>query len=321
MKPILSEPDYLPFQPGHLPDGPWLVLAPHPDDETFGMGGALALARGNGQAVRVLVLTDGACGGEGADLVHRRESETRAAVALLGGAEIEFWRVPDRGLEVTEDLVQKLASLLSAQAYRAVFFPHPGEPHPDHRACAGLAWAALRASGCDAEAWSYEISVQGLASTLVDITPVTQHKAAAMACYMSQHDQNAYQERILGLNACRAWSLPLAVSHAEAFFHWASGREGLLVDAWTEQLQPRLAPAAIGEGLRGTTSTTERLRACETECRQLRARANALEARVAAYEEQLHAMLHSRSWRMTGALRAISGLLRRLRRQRKATSE
>ena len=45
---ILEEGQLLPYSSNDLPPGPWLVFAPHPDDETFGMGGSLLLASGQG---------------------------------------------------------------------------------------------------------------------------------------------------------------------------------------------------------------------------------------------------------------------------------
>lgn len=38
---------------------PFVVLSPHPDDETLGVGGLIAQARAIGQEVNVIVLTDG----------------------------------------------------------------------------------------------------------------------------------------------------------------------------------------------------------------------------------------------------------------------
>ena len=38
----------IPFNTSPLPPGPWLVFAPHADDETFGMGGTLLKAKAQG---------------------------------------------------------------------------------------------------------------------------------------------------------------------------------------------------------------------------------------------------------------------------------
>ena len=44
------------------PEGSILVLAPHPDDETLGPGGSLALHAARGDRVRVVFCTDGGAG-------------------------------------------------------------------------------------------------------------------------------------------------------------------------------------------------------------------------------------------------------------------
>ena len=59
-----SEQDLIPYTAGRLEGSPVLVLAPHPDDEVFGCGGALVQAAKNGIPVRVVVLTDGEAQGE-----------------------------------------------------------------------------------------------------------------------------------------------------------------------------------------------------------------------------------------------------------------
>jgi LmbE family N-acetylglucosaminyl deacetylase len=51
---------YIPYQTSKLPQAQRvLVLAPHPDDEIFGCGGALALYVQLGAQVDVVVVTDG----------------------------------------------------------------------------------------------------------------------------------------------------------------------------------------------------------------------------------------------------------------------
>jgi len=61
---MLQEENFIPYTPSDLPPGPYLVFAPHPDDETFGMGGTIALAGQAGIAVHVVVLTDGQQAGD-----------------------------------------------------------------------------------------------------------------------------------------------------------------------------------------------------------------------------------------------------------------
>ncbi|MDD3523107.1 MAG: glycosyltransferase [Candidatus Cloacimonetes bacterium] len=226
------ESAYLPYQTSDLPHGRWLVLAPHADDETFGMGGAIACAVANGTKVHVLIMTDGAQGGDANDLTRLREQEAKEATARLGCERVLFLREPDRGLPVSDALICHVAEVMQAGSYDAVFFPSPVEPHPDHRATAQIGWEALRRNKFSAAPFSYEISTQGPCNTLVDISSVVEKKTSVMRLYTSQLTQNAYVERILGLNAARAWSLPLDVTHAEAFYLWAPIDQPLSAQLW-----------------------------------------------------------------------------------------
>lgn len=232
MNSIFAENIYLPFKSCTLPKGHWLILAPHADDETFGMGGAIALAVQAGSQVDVLIMTDGAQGGDAPDLVATREDEARRAVQALGCCRVDFLRQPDRGLNVSAALIERVADHVRAAGYTAVFFPSPVEPHPDHRATAQIGWEALRKAEFSAAPISYEISTQGPCNALVDISSAVEKKAEVMRLYASQLTQNAYVERILGLNAARAWSLPLDVTHAEAFYLWTPADQPLSAQLW-----------------------------------------------------------------------------------------
>ena len=216
---MLGESSYLPSIPAKLPQGPWLIISPHPDDETFGLGGALLLAAEQGIATDVLFLTSGDKGGD-EGIAAIREKEALAAAQILKVRDVSFWRLPDRSLLPCQAVIDRLADVIVSTKPACIFFPSPVEPHPDHRASSVIAWEALRKTGFSAEPWSYEISVQGPLNVLLDISPVVAHKREVMAIYASQMTQNHYIERILGLNQARAWSLPLEVSHAEAFHVW-----------------------------------------------------------------------------------------------------
>src|SRR5258706_3541998 len=91
---IMPEAEAIPFEPQDLRGERLLVLAPHPDDEVIGCGGLVALHLREGRKVHVAVATDGAQAG----VAPQRESESRAALALLGAVTIEFLRFPDRQL-------------------------------------------------------------------------------------------------------------------------------------------------------------------------------------------------------------------------------
>ena len=215
----------IPFQASQLPLGPWLVFAPHADDETFGMGGSLLKAKKENVETHLVVLTDGAFGGEREDLVKVREEEVNRAAQLLGIKSLHCWSEPDRGLDHNESLVGKITDTIRSLAPAAVFFPGPFEIHPDHRATAFLVWSALqqlRENGVSPEAIAYEIGVQNPVNLLIDVTEQYAEKKKAMAIYASQNSENNYQELVLALDKGRTFSLPANVEFAEGFFRFQS---------------------------------------------------------------------------------------------------
>ncbi|MCH7816363.1 MAG: PIG-L family deacetylase [Proteobacteria bacterium] len=215
----------IPYQTSSLPPGPWLVFAPHADDETFGMGGSLTKANQQGIETHVIVITDGALGGDSDDLVAVRDQEVRRAIDLLGVKSLQCWQEPDRGIESSERLMAITSQAICELAPASVFFPGALEIHPDHRATAQLVWAALQGlpdADPTPQAYAYEICVQNPVNRLIDITAQLAVKQQAMAIYASQNSQNNYPELVLALNKTRTFSLPDHVSHAEGFYCFAA---------------------------------------------------------------------------------------------------
>ncbi len=229
----------IPFQASQLPLGPWLVFAPHADDETFGMGGSLLKAKKEDVETHLVVLTDGAFGGEREDLVKVREEEVNRAAQLLGIKSLHCWSEPDRGLDHNESLVGKITDTIRSLAPAAVFFPGPFEIHPDHRATAFLVWSALqqlRENGVSPEAIAYEIGVQNPVNLLIDVTDQYAEKKEAMAIYASQNNENNYEELVLALDKGRTFSLPAQVEFAEGFFRFQSKDMGLSLQEVTHKI-------------------------------------------------------------------------------------
>ena len=96
--PLNPEHILLPFSPSKLPLGPWLVFAPHADDETLGMGGSLLKANSQGIETHLVVMTDGALGSEQTEFVEVRWQEVQAVGELLGLNSLQGWSEPDRSL-------------------------------------------------------------------------------------------------------------------------------------------------------------------------------------------------------------------------------
>ncbi|MCZ6597171.1 MAG: PIG-L family deacetylase [Planctomycetota bacterium] len=174
-----------------------LVIAPHADDEVFGCGGMLAIHAGRGDAIRVVVLSDGEAGdpaGLTADIAEKRREESLAAGKELGVEDYRFLGLPDGGFGERGDLVELLRAELEDFAPELVYGPSPEEMHPDHRAAAHALLAArahprsARLPDADGapRVLLYGVNGQVTANVVYDTTAVFDRKRAAIGCFESQ---------------------------------------------------------------------------------------------------------------------------------------
>ncbi|MBU3739737.1 MAG: glycosyltransferase, partial [Rhodoferax sp.] len=164
-----------------------------------------------GVPVGIVVLTDGALQGDPA----LRQSESRAAAALLGAEAPEFWNLPDGALVHDAALTERLLRHIRQQAPDLLLAPSPWERHPDHRQTAALALDVARQTGI-ALAF-YEVGNPLPPNALLDITPHAARKRQAMACFVSQQPHQDYARHIEALNHYRSYTLPASVQQAEAY--------------------------------------------------------------------------------------------------------
>ena len=135
--------------------GGLIVVAPHPDDETLGLGAMSAQLAASGVAVQVVSVTDGGAAHPGATASDRlrmettRRHELRRATGVLGAPPPTSLGLPDGRLRDHED---KLAELLveiiedaAPQTWCAATWR--GDGHPDHEAVGSAAAAACARTG------------------------------------------------------------------------------------------------------------------------------------------------------------------------------
>jgi LmbE family N-acetylglucosaminyl deacetylase len=116
-----------------------LVILPHPDDESFPMGGTLAKYAANHIRVTLVCATRGEAGIEGLDPEETgkiREGELRQAASALGLDEVRFLDYRDGTLSQVnaEEFIERLAGLLRDLKPDVVltFGPDGISGHPDH---------------------------------------------------------------------------------------------------------------------------------------------------------------------------------------------
>ncbi len=209
---LLANPTALPLRSiTTLASSPVLVVAPHPDDETLGCGGAIALLRNLGCDVRVLVISDGTMSHPrsrkypAAALRELREQETRSAMAILGvdAAAITFLGLKDSAVPTLatpgiRSVVSACCTYLAETAAQTIFLPWRFDPHADHRASGELIRAALSNLSIaprviEYPIWDWDQSQRSSLSDpeqftgwRLDISPVVDRKREAIAAYRSQ---------------------------------------------------------------------------------------------------------------------------------------
>ncbi|MBF0574145.1 MAG: PIG-L family deacetylase, partial [Desulfamplus sp.] len=211
---IINENELLPYSVSPLPKGPYLVFAPHPDDETLGMGGTILLATKKGIEVYIVFVTNGEKGGE-PDI---RKEEAKAASEILGCNGIFYLNLPDREVSFSLFPDRTLDDIFKLVKPSTIFLPSFQEIHPDHRATTQKVLNFIEQRKRDFELWFYEINRQGEINRLIDISSILDLKESAIECYESQLEQLDYKLHALCLNCMRSITLGDKINYAEGFW-------------------------------------------------------------------------------------------------------
>lgn len=187
---------------------PFVVLSPHPDDETLGTGGLLAATRATGQRADVVIITDGAGSHPQSKaypaqrLIALRQAEVEAAGALLGlePDSVRHLGLPDTQAPssgpVFDAAVESIVELCSKAGAGSLFVTWDGDPHCDHEATARMA-KAVRLRMPSLMLWAYPIWGWHLDPALpldrppptgfrLDISAQQAIKRSAIAAHVSQ---------------------------------------------------------------------------------------------------------------------------------------
>lgn len=197
--------------------GRTLIVAPHPDDESLGCGGAVALLSSMNRQTFVLVMTDGAASHPNSVAYPRerlravRESETLAALAQLGVTPqlVTFLRLDDRRMpnqfddargsgNSFEQVVEICRRRLASVRPQTILLPWRRDPHPDHRATWQVIDAACQHTNdrprlIEYPIWIWEMDegddaprAGEVRAWRLDISTVVERKQRAIAAHVSQ---------------------------------------------------------------------------------------------------------------------------------------
>lgn len=208
-----------------------MVLAPHPDDEALGCGGALVLHAQSGAQLNIVYVTDGRLGVAGAGIeeataIRRAESEQcRQQLSQHGGSVLAtHLHAIDGALHTSPQTVSALADTLRNFKPDLVYLPFVLDTHEDHWQTNVLLLNALMqpdvVNASRLTIRCFEVWAPLPANRVADISRVMQHKRALASCHATQMQDVNYLHAITGLNAYRAMALPQRqeAGYAEAFY-------------------------------------------------------------------------------------------------------
>ena len=178
-----------------------LVVCAHPDDEVLGMGATIALHVRNGDAVRIVCVTDGSSSQYPGDAATRslKEGEAVRAAAELGVDDYVHLDLPDMRLDtvphvelnrVVEEQVRDVRPSL-------VYVTHP-DINRDHRALFDSVSVAARPTPgqpvrrlltfapTSSTEWTPPALNWFVPNWFVDVTSTFEQKIAAFACFTTE---------------------------------------------------------------------------------------------------------------------------------------
>ncbi|MGM1046126.1 MAG: bacillithiol biosynthesis deacetylase BshB1 [Bacillota bacterium] len=172
-----------------------LIFGAHADDAEIGMAGTIYKHTSAGASVGICDLTAAEMSSNGT--VELRKQEADKAAQVLGLSVRSNLGLPDRGLFVTPENIEKITAEIRKYSPSIVFAPFWEDRHPDHIACSKLVEEAvfnakLRRYMPDQpavkvdELYFYFINDLGQTDLVVDVSANYEKKEEALSCYRSQ---------------------------------------------------------------------------------------------------------------------------------------
>lgn len=198
------KPCPLPRSLALLDQGKVLVFAPHPDDETLGCGGTLALLQQNGCNVKVVFVTDG--GGAGSlpeGSIAIRQQEAKAALTALGIQDWLFMDEPDGSFRSHPKFEHHVLEIMEQFQADWIFSPSVLDYHRDHVAIGQTLASLWQRHKTAKRLFFYEIWSPVPATHVVDISSVIELKRQAISHYQLPLAHCDYLSASIGLAAYR----------------------------------------------------------------------------------------------------------------------
>ena len=225
-----------------LPQGPALIIAPHPDDETIGCGGMITRFCMQGRNVHVVIVTDGSSSTQSdvitpEKLAAIRRQESLSALKVLGLSHENVFFLGYQDNQISHNILaisQAIAEHIAQLSPALIFTPHDFDEHPDHRVMASIIGELQDREGISARILQYPVWYKtlswpyGMLRCL--LTPAV-YRCCRMLELGSLHATKAeallqYRSQFENLTGEASWSFFSAASRKrfgdtmELFFEW-----------------------------------------------------------------------------------------------------
>lgn len=215
-----------------------LVIAAHPDDEVLGMGGTIAKLVKDGNAVDVLIVTDGSSAqyrdsDHLAEIIEAKKIETRNCADVLGIRDIYYGELPDMKLDTTPHIRinQVIEDVIDKVEPDTVFTHFWGDVNCDHQNVYKSTLVAVRPvmGQVVRELYCYRVpsstewtpnkaDTMFMPNVFVDIEKYAEEKYKAFACYSTELRDYPHPRSVLHLREIdKAAGLRVGLLAAEEF--------------------------------------------------------------------------------------------------------
>lgn len=207
-----------------------LVLCAHPDDETLGIGGTIALHVQKKDKVFVLIFATGQFGRDSSTKgIEKRKEQGKKACKVLGVNQVEFLNYDDQQLETVllTELTKKIESVINKWKPSIVYTHFWGDVNQDHRRIFEASLIALRPKPnsyvdkimCFETPSSTEWGSPNLKfepNTFVNIEKVLSKKLTALKVYKGEIEKHPHpRSKTSVLNRAKYWGSLVGLKYAE----------------------------------------------------------------------------------------------------------
>lgn len=137
-----------------------LIIAAHPDDETYGLGGTIMKLIQEGNEITVFIMTDGVTARHDVKSLQKQAAEN--ACKKLGVDNLLFGDLPDQRLDELAllEVIKPISKTITEINPSVVFTHHGGDANQDHRTIFNATIVATRPYGNNPvkELFTYEVA-------------------------------------------------------------------------------------------------------------------------------------------------------------------